>query len=78
MLKYRQYNDEDMQHSRAANPFIKYSPAPVAQQPTLNGAPNASFDEAQHPDPYEAANPTRPSTCKENQTFYCQRVNIQV
>lgn len=63
-LKYRAYNDDDTQHSRAANPFIKYSPAPVAQQPTMNGAPKGSLDEAQQPEPYIAANPTRPSTYK--------------
>lgn len=61
-LSHRTYNDDDTQHSRAANPLIKHSPTPVAQHPTTNGEPKGSFTEAQHPEPYIAANPTRPST----------------
>lgn len=61
--RFRTYNDADTQHSRAANPFIKYSPAPETQQAVTNGSPNGSFEEAQHPEPYIAANPTRPLTC---------------
>lgn len=53
-----------MQLSRAANPLIKCSPAPVAQQATTNGVPKGPLDEAQHPEPNIAANPTRPSTCQ--------------
>lgn len=57
------YSDDETQHSRAANPLIKCSPAPVTQQPTMHGTPNGSFEVAQHPHPYIAANPTRPLTC---------------
>lgn len=39
---------------------MRYSPAPETQLPTINGAPEGSFDAAQQPDPYIAANPTRP------------------
>lgn len=56
------YSDDETQHSRAANPLIKHSPTPVAQQPTTQAAPKGSFIAAQHPEPYTAANPTRPST----------------
>jgi hypothetical protein len=49
---------------RAANPLIKSSPGPVAQQATTNGVPKGPLDEAQHPEPNIAANPTRPSTCQ--------------
>lgn len=51
-----------MQHSRAANPFIRYSPAPLTQLPTMQGEPNGPFEDAQQPDPYVAATPTRPLT----------------
>lgn len=60
----RTYNDEDMQDSRAANPFIRYSPAPLTQQPTIKGAPEGPFEDAQQPAPYIAASPTRPLTCE--------------
>lgn len=57
------YKEEDMQHSLAANPFIRYSPAPLTQQPTIKGAPKGPFEDAQQPEPYIAANPIRPLTC---------------
>ena len=56
--------DDETQHSRAANPFIRYSPAPLTQQPTINGAPKGPFEDAQQPEPCIAANPTRPPTYK--------------
>lgn len=54
--------DVETQHSRAANTFIRYSPVPLTQQPTTNGAPKGPFEDAQQPEPYIAANPTRPPT----------------
>lgn len=51
-----------MQHSRAANPFIRYSPAPLTQVPTMKGESDGPFVDAQQPAPYVAANPTRPLT----------------
>lgn len=63
-LDYRDaYIDDETQHSRAAKPLIRYSPAPVAQQPTIKGAPKGPFEDAQQPEPYIAASPTRPPTC---------------
>lgn len=56
------YSDNDTQHSLAANPFMRYSPPPETQPPTMKGAPNGPFEEAQQPEPYIAANPTRPLT----------------
>lgn len=50
-------------HSLAANPLIRCSPAPETQQPAINGAPKGPFDDAQQPEPYIAASPTRPLTC---------------
>lgn len=50
-------------HSLDANPFIRCSPAPDTQQPAMNGAPNGPFDDAQQPEPYIAASPTRPLIC---------------
>ena len=43
--------DEDTQHSRAANRLIKYSPAPLTQHPTTNGAPKGPLEDAQQPEP---------------------------
>lgn len=60
---WQTYSDDEIQHSRAANPFIRYSPAPLTQHPTLNGAPKGPLDDAQQPEPYIAARPTRPLTC---------------
>lgn len=57
------YSDNETQHSLAANPFIRCSPAPDTQQPAMNGAPKGPFDDAQQPEPYIAANPMRPLTC---------------
>jgi len=57
------YIDIETMHSLAANPFIRFSPAPDTQQPAMNGAPKGPFDDAQQPEPYIAASPTRPQTC---------------
>lgn len=62
LTKRQPYSDDETQHSRAANPLIKLSPAPVAQQPTIKGAPKGPLEEAQQPEPYIAASPTRPPT----------------
>ena len=64
-----------MQHSRAANPLIKCSPAPVAQQATMNGVPKGPLEEAQHPEPYIAASPTRPSTCQDISVLFLVPAN---
>jgi len=63
MTQSQPYSDNETQHSLAANPFIRYSPAPDTQQPAMNGDPKGPFDDAQQPAPYTAANPTRPLTC---------------
>lgn len=68
------YIDDEMQHSRAANPFIRYSPAPDTQQPTMKGAPKGPFEEAQQPEPYIAPNPTRPLACY----IFCIKRKIQL
>lgn len=59
---WQTYSDDEIQHSRAANPFIRCSPAPLTQHPTINGAPKGPIDDAQQPEPYIAASPTRPLT----------------
>lgn len=45
------YSDNEVQHSLAANPLIRYSPAPDTQQPTIHGSPNSPLEDAQQPEP---------------------------
>jgi len=57
------YSDNEVQHSLAANPLIRYSlslaanplirysPAPDTQHPTIHGSPNSRLEDAQQPEP---------------------------
>lgn len=56
------YNEDAMQHSLATKLFMRGSPVPVAQQPMFKGGSVEPLDDAQHPEPYIAAKPTRPPT----------------
>ena len=63
-----------MQHSLAASALIKYSPAPVVQQPAWKGNPKGPFEDAQQPEPYVPANPTRPLTYQEERLVLINRI----
>jgi hypothetical protein len=68
------YRDNDMQHSLAASALIKYSPAPVVQQPARKEDSKGPFEDAQQPEPYMPANPTRPLTYQEERVVLINRI----